>query len=181
MWICSNCDEEHGDEFDVCWNCGTNNQGDRDLEFTITEPNELVTNDDCQSWDCDSLQLPDTCYYSFPLFCLLFPVALLQLDTIHWQSASVDDLLGRVIVAAVCFGPAIFLGFQILALLLRIAFRKVLRNDPPPSGDWTISGILEVVRLPKRISSSNRWFPPIYYCSFLFFFVGPSVSLICSL
>jgi len=37
MWICKNCKEEVEDNFDVCWNCGSERSGE-----TSTEPTKEV-------------------------------------------------------------------------------------------------------------------------------------------
>ena len=33
MWKCSNCGESIEDDFDVCWNCGTSQSGEKDPNF----------------------------------------------------------------------------------------------------------------------------------------------------
>jgi hypothetical protein len=37
MWICSQCHEEVPDSFNVCWSCGTSQEGEADLHFNDPE------------------------------------------------------------------------------------------------------------------------------------------------
>ncbi len=37
MWTCKTCSEEHKDSFSVCWNCGTNQEGEADPGFDTSD------------------------------------------------------------------------------------------------------------------------------------------------
>jgi hypothetical protein len=55
MWTCTKCREEIEDGFDVCWNCGTDMEGNVDAEF---ETADAPTNKPLavESWDAERLQ-----------------------------------------------------------------------------------------------------------------------------
>lgn len=55
MWTCPKCREEIDDEFDTCWNCGTDPEGNVDSEF---ETADAPTNEPLvvRSWDTERLQ-----------------------------------------------------------------------------------------------------------------------------
>jgi uncharacterized membrane protein YvbJ len=38
MWKCRNCGEEIDDEFDACWQCGTDRTGQANPEFERATP-----------------------------------------------------------------------------------------------------------------------------------------------
>jgi len=55
MWTCPKCSEDIDDEFDVCWNCGTDTEGNVDPEFeTADAPNDepIVV----EAWDTERLR-----------------------------------------------------------------------------------------------------------------------------
>jgi len=55
MWTCPKCSEEIDDEFDVCWNCGTDTEGNVDSEF---ETADAATNEPIivEDWDTERLR-----------------------------------------------------------------------------------------------------------------------------
>jgi hypothetical protein len=42
MWLCPECDETIDDPFDVCWNCGTDQAGIKDLEFRHADEHPVI-------------------------------------------------------------------------------------------------------------------------------------------
>jgi len=42
MWPCPECDEAIDDTFDVCWNCGTDQAGNKDPEFCHADKHPAI-------------------------------------------------------------------------------------------------------------------------------------------
>lgn len=56
MWDCPKCAESVDDDFDICWQCGTDRHGNEDQEFTRAEDTEAIFD---PAEDQDLKPLPD--------------------------------------------------------------------------------------------------------------------------
>lgn len=45
MWQCPNCSEQHDDQFDTCWKCGSDQVGGRNPDYRVSEQDQSTSAD----------------------------------------------------------------------------------------------------------------------------------------
>lgn len=161
LWQCPNCDEQHHDEFDICWKCGSDPAGNRDPDFHMSESaTELDQTPESPTSDTQipSLRLPNITYFSIPpytWFCLymMFNDFEASLSPVLHQSP--------ITIVVYCFASVLIsipMGFT----MVRASFhRRHNLSSNLADALW----LLSVFRLPESIRESQRWFVLVYYGS----------------
>ena len=163
-WQCPNCGEQHCEEFDVCWKCGTNLVGQRDPEFRITEPVrdlDQALESPSNSQELPVLQLPLVTYFSIP------PVLCYSLFTMHKILDSFDstqmpgfpfsltDIAVYSIAMVLIWVPGMI---TVIRAVTYLCVHKHKFSSRAAESKWHNS----IYRLPESARRSYPWFVPIY-------------------
>jgi len=175
MWHCPNCGEQHEGNFDICWKCGSDPDGDRDPDFQVSEP---VTESDqalvspAGQTERPDLQLPTVTYFSIPPFMLLTLVMLFRQQPTFNQVTLAS--MGQIEFALAVIFMVIFMalvGIPVWVAGVRGMFLYHRhRNGPATMAD--LLWILMMFRLPEGFCRTHRWFVFVYYGSLVTAFIG---------
>jgi len=169
-WQCPGCGEVHDAQFDVCWNCGTNQAGERDRDFQITE---LVVEEDqlrpsaTEEDPFDGLKLPDFSYYSLP------PIIGAWIALIVQNPNRDPFAVPSAAEIVLQFVTACLIGLPWMMVMTRAMFIEIIRRLKPPRGAFDLRRVFvgfTIFALPVGIRKSHRWFVPIYYASIVAYF-----------
>ena len=175
VWQCPTCDEQHEDQFDTCWKCGTNRIGGRNQNFRVSEP--ASENDQAPDSAGDdqlpTLQLPTITYFSIPPFIWLSLVNTFN-DLQHWPNvAQIPDFSFSMteIVVHVC--ATVLIGIPIFFTMVRMLFLCIMRRLQMPHRFPEALWMLSMFRLPVDLRLRHSWFVPVYYGSIIAMIILP--------
>lgn len=176
-WQCPNCGEQHREEFEVCWKCGTNLVGQRDPGFRISEPvreRDQMPESPPDSQELPILQLPLITYFSIPpLMCYsLFTTHkfLEQLDSMHksielFDSTQLPGFRFSLADIAVYCIAMVLIVIPGMVTVVRAEIYRIVHRHKFSSHASEIKWNLSMYRFPESMKRSYGWFVPIYYGS----------------
>jgi hypothetical protein len=165
MWQCFNCGEQHEEQFEQCWKCGSNRAGQRTPYFEISEP--VTQMDQAPATDRDDalpeIELPTITYFSIPPFLWINWVGLASVP------CSVPlDLAPRFSSAGflleIVFG--VLVGIPVFVAIVRATWVPFFRRQKPDYFEG-LNRFFATFRLPASLAKSYRWFVPVYYGSLI--------------
>lgn len=173
-WQCPNCGEQHREEFDFCWKCGTNLVGQRDPEFRISEPIRESDQASESPHDCRELpvlQLPLITYFSIPpLLCYsLFTMRKLVEQLVSREMPNFRFSLADIAVYCIAIILIVIPGIM---AMIRAEFFRIIRRQEFSSRAAAMNWSYSIYQLPESVRRSYRWFVPIYYGSIATWVIG---------
>ena len=180
MWQCPTCAEQHEDQFDTCWQCGTVSTGSPSPDFCISEPaieQDRLPDSPADDSQLPLLRLPTITYFSIP------PVLWLSLATLI---ADIQPLSRHLPIEATISPTQIVLlvmaellvGIPIFFAMVRGFFHCIVRKKIGGNSLSNFLWLLTVFRLPELFHHKHCWFVPVYYVSIGAYVIIPFVAIV---